>query len=789
MKNILLAFRSLFKKKHNNGIKILSLGVGLSIGLLMIAKAYFETSFNNFYPDVDRIVYVTGASSMDDDRYHPISGAIGQNMALEIPEVEVSTRYKVLETNAVFFTQDRKRLEAHTIMGDSCLFDVISRPIIAGNAKDALARPRYVLISETLATTICGTQASEALGQIIRLDKYPSIDLVVGGVFEDNPENTTEKFDMVISLETLALLGYDGSHQWRGYSEYNTLAKLYPGVDRSGLDASINNMVERHLDKDIVEKTGVRMYYYAKPFGGKWTDDAGTKRIIAIMIIFASIILFVAVMNYILVVLSSIIGRSKEVAVRKCYGAEKGDIAGMMFSETFIHFTLALILAAALLYGFRGTIMELFGNQLFSLFTPASFIVLGVLVLVIFFVSGFIPVRLYSRIPIAVAFRNYTESRRYWKLVLLFCQFACTTFFFTLLVVVMLQYNKVKHEDVGYQYDNVVFCNTQGISQSERENLLAELRRLPFVEKVATCSAIPCIDSWGGNYVTLVDSEYQIFQIDDFYSADEDLIPLLNIQIIDGENFKRGETADNEILVSEKFATMIAQTTDWTGSIVGREIKISSHGVCVIRGVYSEIRFGESGTGNYSEKPTIFTYSKETSPSVLVKMTVADDEHISQIHKLMQQILPNKDFYLTPYDQELLSNYAPVASIRKIILICTVVSLLLSMVGLLGYINDEINRRKKELAIRRINGATSNSILKLFQKGLIKTALPSVVIGSILSLFLCGTIVNLFRDKIRLSFVLFALCGMAVLILIVAITLLRTLKAASENPVKNLKAE
>ena len=816
-----LAFRSLTKKGYNNGIKIISLGVGLAIGLVMIAKACFEGSYNDFYPDVERIVYITGATSLDDDRYHPVSGAIGETMMYEIPEVEVSTRYRWLDKRAVFFTEEQNRLQADVVFGDSCLFEVLARPMVAGNAGEVLARPRYALISAELAQRF--GDASAVVGQTIRLDKYPSVPLVIGGIFATIPDNTTESFDVVISMASLGLFTYDGSHRWRGNSEFHTFAKLRPGVDPaaitrttssrtlyapshevdvaqmgptgsassalSPLDIQLNEMIDRHLDQDIVEKTGVKMYHWALPFQGKHTDDVGVRILIAGLILFAFLILFVAVMNYVLVVLSSIISRSKDVAVRKCYGAGKPQIARMLFAETSVHLSLALLLAGTLLFACRGYLESLFQHQLQSLLTPASALILLGVCLLVLLVAGFLPAQWYGNIPIAVAFRNYTESRRRWKLVLLCCQFACTTFLFTLLMVVILQYGKLETEEVGYDHDNIVFCDTQGISDSDRRKVMEALRRMPAVTHVATCSAVPCSGPWSGNDVMLVGSSYQLFQIDDFYAVDAYALPLLGIQMIDGTPFIEGQTEEREILVSAKFATLLAQTAGWTGSVVGREIFVTSHGECLIRGVYKEIRSGESGIGRYSVRPTVFTYTKQTAPSLLIKLQHVDAQQMAQINAVMQELIPQKDIFLIPYDDALMYNYLSVKIFRQMVFVCTGVSLLLAVIGLLGYINDQVNRRRKELAIRRINGATTGDLLRVFQFDLVKMALPALLVGGGLAYWLSRGIVEIFRDKITLSFPLFAGCGLAVLGFVMVITFFKTFQAAHENPVKNLKTE
>lgn len=159
MRNITLARRNLFKRGQNNGIKILSLGVGLAVGLVLIAKIYFEQTYDTFYPDADRICKIQENFSVNGEKLEggTVPGGIAPGLKNDIPEIEAATRFTPLEednTRFVIFTADRQRHTGKVILADSCLFDVLPRPMISGNAKEVLSRPQYVLVSESLARSL-----------------------------------------------------------------------------------------------------------------------------------------------------------------------------------------------------------------------------------------------------------------------------------------------------------------------------------------------------------------------------------------------------------------------------------------------------------------------------------------------------------------------------------------------------------------------------------------------------------------------------------------------------------
>ena len=161
MKNLNIALRSLFKKGRSNGIKILSLGVGLAMGLVLISKVCFERSFDKFYPDSDRIYRLHENIIRDGEykSYGQVSGGVATAMQVEIPEVEKATRLTYIGGDKELFkTQDGNRYSArYVVMGDTNVFDLLPRPILIGDPKETLSRPGYVMISNRIAKPVSYT--------------------------------------------------------------------------------------------------------------------------------------------------------------------------------------------------------------------------------------------------------------------------------------------------------------------------------------------------------------------------------------------------------------------------------------------------------------------------------------------------------------------------------------------------------------------------------------------------------------------------------------------------------
>lgn len=235
-----MAFRSLFKKGRNNGIKIIALAVGLAMGLVLIAKVCFERSYDNFYPDNDRIYLVKSGINREGkkDTWGQVSGAIAPGMKAEIPEVEAATRYtRIGSPDELIMTPEKQFYTATLLLTDTSFFDVFPRPILIGDPKDVLARPNYVMISRSLAEKMGGVES--AVGKTFVRDVNRNSVQTIGGVFEDIPENSHLQYDM---LGSLAGYSVQSTTNWVGNDRYIAYVKLLPGTDPESLAPSIRRM-------------------------------------------------------------------------------------------------------------------------------------------------------------------------------------------------------------------------------------------------------------------------------------------------------------------------------------------------------------------------------------------------------------------------------------------------------------------------------------------------------------------------------------------------------------------
>ncbi len=786
--NIRMAFRSLFKERQNNSIKIISLGVGLAMGLVLISKVYFEQTYDNFYPDSNRIYQIQENVVMENNKpnsYGQVSGGVAPGMKAEIPQVEAATRLTYMDEDAVFFTPDKKRYIGTFIMADSFLFDVLPRPMLAGNAKDVLSRPLYALVSRSIAEKMGGI--SNVAGQSFQMDNWPGKTITIGGVFEDVPENTHLKYDVIVSMASmLKFFQWDGTENWIGNDRYLGYVRLMPGTKPESLTTAIHQMQTRHQDMEELRKAGVALTYSLLPLEKLHSDAPETKRMSTMLVLIAFALIFTATMNYILIVLSSLVKRSKEIAVHKCYGAGEKNVAGMMLSETLLHLTISIVVAVALIFFFSGTVEELLAASLSALLTPRTILLLALICFIVFIVSGLVPARIFSKIPVSSAFRNYRESRQSWKLGLLFIQFTATAFLVTLLVIIGRQYNRMVNDNPGYVYENLLYCNTTGVNSSERQNAIYELRRLPEVQSVASCSTLPIYGA-SGNNVLEPGKDQELFNIADLYSVDADYLPLMEIPVVTGTGFQRGISESSQVIISQSFADRLSEMLNWKDGVLEKNINITEHGVHTICGIYRNIRV--ASISNPDNRPTAMFYTDAPAPVIMVKLHKLNPENIQRVSKVLEAALPNKDIVVTPYKTSMTYLYTSSRLFRNSVLIGGIITLIIALIGLIGYTRDEINRRSAEIAIRKVNGASVKEIQQLFISDILRIAIPAIVIGEAISAITANKWMENFAEKTNLSGLLFIGCGISVLAVILSVVSIDTFRATTQNPVDMIKNE
>ena len=702
MRNLNIALRSLFKKERHNMTKILSLSVGLAVALVLIAKICFERSFDSFYPDVERVYRLVEYGSMnggDPFEFSQTPGAVAPAMKEEVPGIEAATRltYVTGEGTRITAGDKRRYLADNVLMADSCLFDVLPRPVLSGDPKKVLARPGYAMISRSLAERLGGIDRVE--GEVLVPVDDPGSRWIVGGVFEDVPENSHLRYDILVSLEGMAEWS---RNNWVGNDRYLGYVRLAPGVTPEGLDPAIRRMIDKHIDSEEMRKAGASLLFSMKPLREMHAGTSDVRNMFVMLTILASALLFTAMMNYILIALSSLAGRSKEIALHKSYGASGSDVLRLTMTETLLHMAVSMVLAIVLIFLCRGLIEDLLGVSPETLLLSEGAVVLLGVCAAVFLVTGLVPGILFARIPVTSAFRRSRESRRIWKLSLLFLQFAAAGLLVSLLIAIGRQHRFMLDSDPGYSFDRLAFCPVSGQDSATRVRIVEEIGKLPEVERVSSCSCLP-LHGMAGNNIMLPGSDWECFNVADQYAVGGGFLDLMEIPLVDGRFFTEDVSGSTEIMVSRSFVERMKDFADWTDGPVGKMISITGHEPCdyTICGVYENYRIGS--LNGMDPRPSVLFYDSKPSPMLLIKLRAVTARAVDRVREKLQELMPDGDLQLTLYSAAMANLYGDSRKFRDQVLIGGIVTLLISLIGLIGYTDDETGRRRKELALSLIH--------------------------------------------------------------------------------------
>ncbi|MBR0255558.1 MAG: FtsX-like permease family protein [Bacteroidales bacterium] len=813
------------KKSSDILIKVLSLGIGLAVGIVLIAKVFFELSYDSFYKDIDRVYTIRTWYSQNGDEqdYGQVSGAVAVGFMEEVPGVEAGTRTTYVFSGDTYLDEEGNKLKATLVCADTCFFKVFDRPILAGDPVKALGKWGCVMVSRSFAEKLVDSSASpqndnavaspqndnavaspqndnnvilsaakdlsSVIGKQIANEDMDGLKLTIEGVFEDFPKNGSLDYDILLSMDTY---GKQSTDNWLGNDRYKGYVKLMPGVDPNTLIDAIRKMQEAHQPMEKIEAMGISLKYFLKPFSTLHTSDPEVKSQVILLSIVAALLILISLLNYILIVISSLVKRSKEVGVRKCYGAESKHIYGMLSQEALLHIVLSLALAAVIIFAGRSIVENLLGVSFQTLLVPQSIVAIGLLILFVLVISIVVPAELYQRIPVHAALKNYTENSRRWKLGLLGVQVLINVFLVVMMLIIGRQYQKVSHADTGYDYKNLYYFD---MFDGDRQALLRAyqtLKGLPEVSAVAASYNLPYRGSSGDN-VSLPGEYKELFNIADQYECSKDFYDLLGINFLDG----RAPRDSSEVAVDEKFVARMADFADWSDGAVGKQVFITGHdreedtemSYFTISGVYKSYVIGNL-TG-VDPRPSALFYGEIGSMSSWMPHTLfkVRPDALPKVREALSRALEGREINILSYEDEMRAAYDDSKKMRNTMALGAMFSLLIALLGLIGFIRDESLRRSKEMAVRKINGATTRDILRVFAREIMKLSAVMAVIACIAAYFVAHKWLEQFAEKVSLNPLYFIGGAALVLLIVLGVVVLNCLRIARANPVESLKNE
>ena len=269
---------------------------------------------------------------------------------------------------------------------------------------------------------------------------------------------------------------------------------------------------------------------------------------------------------------------------------------------------------------------------------------------------------------------------------------------------------------------------------------------------------------------------------------------MLNIPLVKGRNFNERISNNREIMVSESFDEKLSQMKGWDDGVLGKEIQISAYeGSYTICGIYKDFVIGNHLWSD--KRPSVAFLANDLSKDlrytdiIITRLKSVDSQNIAEVKAAIDNIAPDKEIEVFSYANEYESSYVEYRKIKDSVLIAGIIVLLITIIGLAGYSKDEIEKRRSEVAVRKINGATLGELLSLFVKQILKLSIPAIIIGGSIA-FIGGNYAHeSLANKIALSWWIFLISGITTIVIVVLITVISIIKTANANPIENLKSE
>lgn len=778
--------QTIWRSKSSNGVKLLSLTLGLTVGVLLFSQIAYELHYDTFYKGHEKLamfgtrnIQKNGEiTDWEYDTYRPAAAALMESLP---EEVECATPF-LMFMQPDLYKDDKKLDDVQALAGDTLYFRTMGIDLLQGDPH-YLAQKGSVFISQSKAREWFGNE--NPIGKTLNMDK--SRELTVRGIYEDIPGNVLFRHNVIISLPTIEE-NY-GQGTWNSNDIYMVYVRLREADDLERINARMTDILGRY--------TAVKDRWDGSTLEGKLlpaTDyylshQPNVQRLVILFILGISIF-FVSGMNYVLAAIATLGRRAKMVGVHKCCGAENGHIFGMFLTETGLLLMLSLLGCAGLLYLLSEPIEDLTGiYRLSELFTWQTLWVPLATVLVLFLLAGILPGRLFARIPVTQVFRRYTDDKRSWKRGLLFIQFVGVAFILGLLLTSAWQFHQLMTLEIGFRTERLAVGHAgAGFGQYGTEfaegarRVADDLRRQPFVEEVGV-SEQSLLTHYSSKPIRVPDSE--AFCHLHYQYVAKGFPQAVGMELVEG----RWPEHEGEALVTEN----LVKNMHWGKQVIGRELEglpalrnSYESGDARVVGIIRDVR----NMGFFNSKTNVaFILCPYIAATFHVRLKAPGSDNLMRLNQFVKDTYPQLGLSFLSYEEVRLEQNESVSRFRNIVSVTSLFIFFIVLMGLIGYVNNETQRRSKEIAIRKVNGAEAADILRLLAKNILKVAIGAVLLGIGGAYYVSGIWMEQFPDSTLLSPVWYGVLLIALLLLIVSIVVAKAWKIANENPVLSLKAE
>ncbi len=794
LKNYLkITFRSLLKFKTYLLVNVLGLSLGLACTIMALILVMDEYSFDDFHSKADNIYRINKFYTNDAgvvSKTAESSGLMGPQMLTDFPEVKAFVRFQPWYDEQVITYNEINIKEEFIALADSNFFEVFDFELLEGNPKSLLAQTKSIVLTRSLADKIFGNK--NPMGELVEIF---GLKFMVTGIAADVPRNSHIQFQALISWSST--LSGDGNLNFGFLNNWisqtmNTYVEMEQGFDIATVEAKMADMLATHLPE---RKDDYRLYLQHFPDVYLGSDDIqfgnfnlriGSQSFVIIFNFVAVFVLLIAAVNYINISTSKAMRRALEVGVRKVLGANRGQLFVQFVGEalmiTFISGLLAILIVDLSIPYFN----EIAGKHLTNSLLFQSDIILSILGIIgaTSLISGAYPALLLSSFKPATVLKagkgSVFQGGTLRKGMIVF-QFFLATLMITAAIVVYDQNNFLINLDVGLDSEQVVVVELKNQASQKAEIIQQELEKHPDILNTSVCPAT----IGGGTYGTTVIPEEFSDPIDiRYFRVDNDFIDVYGIEMAQGRAFDENLTIDrNAVIINESMAKFLG----WENA-VGKTVQFGENRPEIpVIGVTKD--FNYFGPNRNSIDPMVMVID-ETASSLAVRVSGNNvSEVIAHIDKTYSSVEDKYPFEYYFVNEWFARQYEAEQKFLTIVTIFSLLSIIISCMGLYGLVSYFIELRVKEIGIRKVLGASVGGIALMINQHFIKLILISLLVSIPVSFWLMTSWLDDFAYRINLGVLPFVLSALLITFIALLTTNNQAIKASRRNPIKSLRYE
>lgn len=801
----LVTYRNLVKNKSYTLINILGLSLGLAAFIVISAYVHYEKSFDGMYPGADHIYraesrfYRSGELT---DHWATASNGYAKAMYDNIPGIESYARISWNDNERVVRYQNTKYREQKVCFADSNFFSFFSLPLIKGNPSTALREVNTVAISETEAKKYFGS-ADAAMGKVLQLaSRFKSYDCLVTAVFADLPTNSSLQFNMLISWNTSPEWIREFWYQHENY----TFLKLRPSITPQSIERQFPALAERFKTaaplkelKWSVSLVPLKEIHLntVKPYE---MEVKGNRQAVNFLGVMAYVILLIACINYINLATTKSADRAKEIGIRKVTGAHTSQLILQLFIESFVINLVSLFMAILWVGLIKYLLSKISGDaQTYRLLIDASILIRTLLSFVAGIVlSAIYPAMVLSRLqPIKVLKGRFAFSKSgvWLRKAMVSFQFAASLLLLAGTFAVYRQLNYLSDEDTGINLKQTLVVKAPSSTDNYLQKVSSFKSRaegIAGVQSVSVSGAVPGkrvgMAAACRRYGTAKATEraYEMLRVD------FDFLKMYKLQLIAGRSYNAANTADsNKVILNEEAVKQFGFASPQDA--VGKKIWIESldKEPNEIIGVTKD--FHQQSLKEAYAATVLFMDPKLTWVPLKYISVQVNQSHVTpvnaQLATLWTGIFPDSsfdyffldDFYAKQYEQDI--------HFGQVFILFSSITIIIACLGLFGLTAYSTVRRQKEIGVRKVLGASAQSIISLLSNEMIKLILAASLVALPLAAILIYQWLQGYAFRVQITWWQFVLPIALLMLISFSTTIFLTYKAALSNPVKTLRDE